>query len=343
MSEAAYTICVIPGDGIGPEVTGCAEQVLQAAVATTPGAPAVRFTHAEAGHGAFLRTGEALPAATLAAARAADGVLVGAMDGAAMPAGAPNPIRLLRQGLQVHASLRPARSFAGVETARDGVDLLVVREVTEGLYSGQEHRVEPDGAAALRVVTHGASARTAEIAFAQARLRRGRVTAVHKISALKLTDSIFLQAAEEVAGRYPEVEFGARTVDTCAMELVQHPERFDVILATNAFGDILSDVAAGLTGGVGLAPSGCVGPRWSFFEPVHGTAPGRVGQARANPLATVLSAAMMLRHLGQEGLARRVERAVQRVLDGGPRTSDLGGQAGSAELTDAVLAALSAY
>nr|MDT0662530.1 isocitrate/isopropylmalate family dehydrogenase [Micromonospora sp. DSM 115978] len=338
--RATREICVIGGDGIGPEVTGCAEQVLRAAVAAVPGAPALRFRHAGAGLDCYRRTGDPLPAETIAAARAADGILVGAMDVAELPTGSPNPLRGLRQGLDVSASLRPARSYPGVGRSAPGVDLLVVREVTEGLYSGQEHAIGEDGAGAVRVVTRRASARTAEVAFQQAMLRRRTVTAVHKISALRMTDSIFLGAVREVAARYPEVTLQTRNVDACALDLVQHPEQFDVIVTTNAFGDILSDVAAGVTGGIGLAASGCVGERWSYFEPAHGTAPRRAGQARANPIAAVLSAAMMLRHLGEPAVAVAIEDAVAAVLADGPRTSDLGGTAGSPELTAAIIGSL---
>ncbi|MFY1632932.1 isocitrate/isopropylmalate dehydrogenase family protein [Solwaraspora sp. WMMB335] len=336
-----YEICVIGGDGIGPEVTDCAEQVLRAAAASVSDGPRLRLRHASAGLDCYRRTGDPLPAQTLDAARAADGVLLGALDVAGVPAGVPNPLRGLRRGLELVASLRPSRSFPGVPRAVPGVDLLIVREITEGLYAGRERPLtEEPGAVAERVVTRRASLRTAEVAFRQARSRRGSVTAAHKIGALRLTDSVFLDAVAEVAERYPGVEYHTRNVDACALDLVQHPEQFDVIVTTNAFGDILSDVAAGVTGGIGLAASGCVGERWSYFEPAHGTAPRRAGQARANPVATVLSAAMLLRQLGQAETAEAVEQAVAAVLADGPRTSDLGGSAGSVEMTDAIVAAL---
>ncbi|MFV2105525.1 isocitrate/isopropylmalate dehydrogenase family protein [Micromonospora sp. LOL_015] len=335
-----YEICVIGGDGIGPEVTDCAEQVLRAA-ASVAGGPSLRFRHAPAGLDCYQRTGDPLPAETLAAARSADGVLLGALDVAGVPAGVPNPLRNLRRGLELVASLRPSRSFPGVPGAKPDVDLLIVREITEGLYSGRERPLDGGlGAVAERVVTRRASLRTAEVAFEQARSRRCSVTAAHKISALRLTDSVFLDAVAEVADRYPDVTYQTRNVDACALDLVCHPEQFDVIVTTNAFGDILSDVAAGTTGGIGLAASGCVGNTRSYFEPAHGTAPRRAGQARANPIATVLSAAMLVRQLGAAGVAERIELAVAAVLADGPRTSDLGGSAGSVEMTNAIVAAL---
>lgn len=335
-----YEICVIGGDGIGPEVTDCAEQVLRAAAARAPAPPSLRFRHADAGLDCYRRSGDPLPAETVARAKAADGVLLGALDVAGIPDGVLNPLRGLRRDLELVASLRPSRSFPGVVRSAPDVDLLIVREVTEGLYSGQEYSTGDDGAVALRVITRRASTRTAEIAFGQARLRRRAVTAVHKIGPLRLTDSVFLNAVAEVAARYPDVAYQTRNVDACALDLVQHPKQFDVIVTTNAFGDILSDVAAGVTGGIGLAASGCIGEKWSYFEPAHGTAPRRTGQARANPTATVLSAAMMMRQLGEFDLARMIENAVATVLADGPRTSDLGGSDGSVAMTDAIMAAL---
>lgn len=335
MSTRIYNICVLAGDGIGPEVTQSAMDVLSAAANGVD----FRFHEAPSGYDSYRQTGDPLPEASLDAARTADGVLVGAFDVTAVPREAGNPLRRLRRELGVRASLRPSRSYAGVSTGRAGVDLVIVREVTEGLYSGRERTIE-GGAIAERVITREASLGVAEVAFAQAQSRRGSVTAVHKRSALRLTEAVFLDAAEEVASRYPEVTLSMRAVDACALDLVQDPERFDVILTTNSFGDILSDVAAGLTGGIGLAASGCLGPRWSYFEPAHGTAPGRAGQARANPIATILCAAMMVRELGEEQIAQSIEQSVAVVLADGPRTSDLGGSAGSAAMTEAIVAAL---
>jgi isocitrate/isopropylmalate dehydrogenase len=216
-----------------------------------------------------------------------------------------------------------------------------VRENTQGLYSGIEYAAGPDAACGVRLITREASARVARVAFEQARQRRHKVTAVHKLGALKLTDRLFLDTVSEVASAYPDVEYETRNVDACALEMVRHPQVFDVILATNAFGDILSDIAAGLIGGLGLAPSGCFGSEYAYFEPIHGSAPDIAGRGIANPIATILSAALMLRHLGEPAAAAHVECAVERVLAAGqPRTADLGGDASSAALTDAIVSAL---
>ncbi len=340
---ATYSICLLPGDGIGPEVTNCARRVLDALAANS--GPRFTFETHPAGHGTFLDGGEAMPVATLAAAKAADAVLLGAMDVAQIPPGGGDPLGGLRTGLEVGASIRPARAIAGVASPADDIDCVVVREVTEGLYSRIEYMIGEDTACAVRVVTRAASTKTARMAFEQAaaRKKQGRVTAVHKIGVLKLTDGLFLDAAAAVARDYPDIEFETRNIDACAMELVREPARFDVILATNAFGDILSDIAAGLAAGLGLAASGCIGERWAYFEPVHGTAPDIAGKGVANPCATVLSAAMMVRHLGEAASADAVEGAVADVLAlGAVRTGDLGGNATSTEMTDAIIEALEA-
>jgi 3-isopropylmalate dehydrogenase len=339
MPDNSYTICVLPGDGIGPEVVGSARSVLES-LGTKAGGPALTFKEFSVGCDEFERNGESLPAATLEEAKTADAVLVGAFDVARLPAHAIQPLHALRHEFDVHASVRPARSFAGVEASYGPIDAVVVREVTEGIYSGIEYSAGPDAACSVRVITRQASARTAEIAFGQAMERRRKVTAVHKLGALKLTDSLFLEAVGDVAKNYPDVTFETRNVDACALELVRYPEEFDVVLATNTFGDILSDVAAGVAGGLGLAPSSCIGARWAYFEPVHGTAPDIAGKGIANPLATILTTALMLRYLGEPSAADAIDRAVEAVLANGPRTGDLGGNANTAEITAAVIDAL---
>lgn len=339
MPNSSYRICVLAGDGIGPEVTGCARRVLESLCEKTEGL-ALTFEEYSAGCDAFEKTGESLSPSTMEAAKRADAVMVGAFDVARLPAHAEQPLHALRNEFDVHASVRPSRSYAGLESSYGQIDAVVVREVTEGIYSGVEYRTGPDAACAVRIITRQASARTAEIAFQQASQRRRKVTAVHKLGALKLTDSLFLEAVGDVAKRYPDVTFETRNIDACALEIIRHPAEFDVILATNTFGDILSDVAAGVAGGLGLAPSSCIGARWAYFEPVHGTAPDIAGKGIANPLATILSTALMLRYLGEPSAADAIDRAVEAVLASGPRTGDLGGKATSADVTDAVIAAL---
>lgn len=339
MAKMSYKICVLAGDGIGPEVTGCARQVLESLCSKTDGL-ALTFEAHEAGCDFFERTGESFTDETLEAAKAADAVLVGAFDVARLPEGAVQPLHALRNEFDVHASVRPSRSYEGLDSSYGPIDVVVVREVTEGIYSGIEYRAGPDAACAVRLITRGASTRTAEVAFQEASKRRRKVTAVHKLGALKLTDGLFIEAVGDVAKRYPDVTFETRNIDACALELIRHPGDFDVVLATNTFGDILSDVASGVGGGLGLAPSSCIGARWAYFEPVHGTAPDIAGKGIANPMATILASAMMLRYLGEADAAERVERAVETVIANGPRTGDLGGEAGSADVAAAVIEAL---
>ncbi|GAA1634187.1 isocitrate/isopropylmalate dehydrogenase family protein [Georgenia ruanii] len=336
----SYSICLMPGDGIGPEVIGAAREVLTA-VAGMSGAVDLSFDEHRMGHEAYSDGFEPLSETAIQAALTADGVLVGAVDTVSFPEHVAQPTRTLRERLEVRASVRPSRNFRGVPSRFDGVDLVVVREVTEGLYAGIEEYVGQNEVRAARVITRGASSRAARVAFEAAAGRRKKVTVVHKLGALPLSDGMFVAAAREVADEYPDVELELRNVDACAMEMVEHPERLDVVLSTNAFGDILSDVAAGVAGGIGIAPSACVGTHGSYFEPVHGTAPDIAGRGIANPMAAILTAAMMLRHLGEEELAVTVEDAVERVLvQGRHLTADLGGEATGAEVTRAVIGQL---
>ena len=346
----SYSICVLPGDGIGPEVVDCARRVLDALSAA--GGPTFVYDVQPAGHGTYLESGYSMPATSMAAAKAADAVFLGAMDVAEIPPGGGDPLGDLRIELEVGASVRPSRTLAGIASPAADIDCVVVREVTEGLYSRIEYAVGEDSACAIRVVTRGASTKTARMAFEQAAARQrartgantdkpARVTSVHKIGVLKLTDGLFLEACADVARDYPDIEYETKNIDACAMEMVREPDHFDVILATNAFGDILSDVAAGLAAGLGLAASACIGDRWAYFEPVHGTAPDIAGRGIANPCATILSAAMMLRYLGEDAGADAVEKAVYAVLaEATVQTGDLGGTATSAEMTDAIVQAM---
>lgn len=340
-----HMICLLPGDGIGTEVIDCARRVLDALA--TQGGPSFTYDVQPAGYGTFLEVGHSLPQATLDAAKAADAVLLGAMDVAQIPPQGGDPLGGLRIGLEVSASIRPSRTIPGIASPAADIDCVIVREVTEGLYSRDEYMGDDDAAYAVRVITRGASTRAARMAFEEARKREQRsgrpalVSAVHKVGVLKLSDGLFLEACGDVAKDYPDITYETRNVDACAMEMVRDPGAFDVILATNVFGDILSDVAAGLAAGLGLAASACIGDRWAYFEPVHGTAPDIAGEGIANPCAMILTAAMMLRHLGENTSADAVEAAVYAVLaDGTIRTGDLGGTVNSTQMTDAVIAAL---
>ncbi len=293
-----HTITLIPGDGIGQEVIPAARAVLDAL--DLP----LRFQEADAGFGTFERRGDALPAETIALCAHSDAVLFGATSSPMTKVeGYRSPIIQLRRHFDLFANLRPAVS--------DGIDLLIVRENTEGLYSGRE-RLEDGGATAIteRVITAKASERIVRVACQQALRRRGRLTIVHKANVLKETCGLFRRVALDVAGEFPDLDVEELLVDTTAMRLVQDPARFDVIVTTNLFGDILSDLAAGLTGGLGIAPSANIGAeRPALFEPVHGSAPDIAGQGTADPRAAILSAALLLDDLGYAVEADAVRRA----------------------------------
>ncbi|HVR30567.1 MAG TPA: isocitrate/isopropylmalate dehydrogenase family protein [Thermoanaerobaculia bacterium] len=331
-------LAVIPGDGIGTELLPAALEAFDAL--------GIHYEAKllEAGWEAFEKHGDALPGATLEAARDADAVVFGAVSSPSHSvAGYRSPIVALRRELDLYANLRPAVS-APVPGSRPGVDLLIVRENTEGLYSGRE-REEGDGAVAERVVTRRASLRIARRAFEQARRRRslgrpGRVTIVHKANVLRLTDGIFRACALEAAREFAEIEVEEQLVDSMASRLIREPGRFDVVVATNLFGDILSDVAAALVGGLGLAASANVGDRPLLVEPVHGSAPDLAGKGMANPIATLRALALLLAHGGRDAEAERLERALDEALRSGPRTPDLGGTATTAEVLAAVCAEL---
>jgi len=332
-------ILLLPGDGIGIEVVAAARAVLEALQGVFPD---LRFQFSESpiGLGAIRAGLDAVPEGTVEAAKLADGCLLGAIDEAALPKGTSGLGRF-RRLLGGYANIRPVKAYPGVRCLCPGLDVVVVRENTEGMYSGIEFETGSEGACAVRVITRQGSEQVARVAFELARGRRRRVTAVHKLGVFKRTDGLFLETVRAVGAAFPEVELETRNIDACAMELILHPAHFDVILATNMFGDILSDVAAGLVGGIGLAPSAVLGDRYAYFEPVHGTAPDIAGKGIANPLAAILAAAMMLHHLKEAPAARAIERAVAAVLaEGQPRTPDLGGTATTTEVAAAVAARL---
>lgn len=323
-------IAIIPGDGIGREVIPAAVEVLQAT-----GLP-LELVPAEAGWATFERTGTALPAETLEAVRTCGLALFGAVSSplGKVP-GYRSPIVQMRRELGLYANVRPAASVP-VPGSRPGVDLVIVRENTEGLYAGRE-RSEGDTAVAERVITRRASERVAHVACQIASRRRQRLTIVHKANILPETCGLFRDSVRAVAAGYPGLAVEECLVDTLAMRLVSAPEAFDTIVTTNLFGDILSDEAAAVVGGMGLAPAGNIGAQAAVFEPVHGSAPDIAGRGIANPVAAILAAAMLLEHAGQAEAAGRVRRAVGQVLEHGPRTPDLGGAAGTDEVTRAIM------
>jgi len=322
------TICLIPGDGVGREVIPAAARVLATVC------PDLTFTAADAGWDCFQRQGTALPPETLAAVAAADATLFGATQ--SPPGGAPgyaSPILSLRRHFDLYANLRPAASLLPGQPA---VDLLIVRENSEGLYSGRE-REQGDTAIAERVISRSASERIARVACEQARRRRRRLTIVHKANVLKKSDGLFRQACLHVAAGYPDLVVDELLVDAAAMWLVKHPARFDVIVTTNLFGDILSDLTAGLVGGLGVTASANVGAgRVAVFEPVHGSAPDIAGQGVANPLAAILSTALLLEHMGRASEAGRVRQAVRATIEAGLFTPDLGGSTTTMAVTEAI-------
>jgi homoisocitrate dehydrogenase len=332
---SAYHICLLPGDGIGPEVIVQARTVLEALPLCWD------FSVADIGYGAYQQHGTPLPDETLAAIREADATLFGAVT---TPPNIPDyfsPVVRMRQELELYANLRPCHSFPH-PSSRPDIDLLIVRENTEGLYAGAEH-LDADGDRAIteRVITRHGSERIIRKAFESAfQSGHRKVTVVHKANVLRQTCGLFRQVALEVAPDYPEIEMTEMLVDTCAMELIRAPEQFEVIVTTNLFGDILSDEAAMLIGGLGVAYSGNIGEQVAVFEPVHGSAPYLVGTNKANPAATILSAAMMLDYLGEDGYAEQVRTAVSAVISAGQVTEDMGGNSSTQEMTQEIVSNL---
>ncbi len=319
-------IAVIPGDGIGKEVMEAAMKVLESL--DLP----FEYEYYEAGDEAFEKYGKALPDETLEGCKKSDAVLFGAAGETAA-----DVIVRLRQELETFANVRPARAIKGVKCLYPGLDIVIVRENTECLYKGFEF--EFDGVAeAVRLITRKASERIARYAFELAK-REGRkkVTALHKANVMKKTCGLFRDACREVAKTYPEIEFNEYYIDAACMYLVMDPFRFDVIVTTNMFGDIVSDLAAGLVGGLGLAPSANVGEKNAIFEPVHGAAFDIAGKGIANPTAMILTACMMLKHFGYVDEAKAVERAVEEVIASGKTTPDLGGNLKTMEFAEEVI------
>lgn len=329
-------LCVIAGDGIGQEVIPAAVAVVRAVV------PGVEVVSAEAGWQTFLDQGVAVPDATLAAVRACGAALFGAVQSPSRPVpGYRSAILTLRQTLGLYANMRPVRALPGV-TPRADVDLIVVRENSEGLYSGRE-RSDGETAIAERVVTRAASERLARRTAALMRLHgRRRLTIVHKANVLPLTDGLFRDTVRAVMAREaPEVTVDELLVDVAALKLVEDPARFDVIVTTNLFGDILSDEAAYWCGGLGLAPSINLGDGCALAEPVHGSAPDIAGTRRANPLAAILSAALLVRHAWEEAdSAEQITNAVRRALAADPALAHRREPGATDAVTAAVLRAL---
>lgn len=335
MSKSTRTVTLINGDGIGPEVVGATVEVLKAMNAP------LEFEYCEAGAEVVARTGTNLPRETIESVLR-NGVALKGPTETKVGQGLPSANVALRKALDLYASLRPVRSIPNVKTRYEDVDLLVVRENTEDLYAGLEHIVVPGVVESLKIITEKASTRIARSAFEYARLNgRKKVSAVHKANIMKLSDGLFLDCCRRVAREFTDIEYDEVIVDAVCMQLVLDPQRFDVLVMENLYGDIISDLCAGMVGGLGLVPGSNLGERCGVFEAVHGTAPDIAGKGLANPTALMMSAVLMLKWLELPELGDRLERALFTVYaEGLARTRDLGGEATTAEFTRAVISEL---
>lgn len=328
-------ITLIPGDGIGPEVTSAAVSVVRATGVD------VKWESYAAGAEALARFGDTLPASVMDSIKENKIAFKGPLTTPIGEGFASTNVRL-RKALDLYANLRPVRSLPNVKTRYENVDLIVVRENTEDLYSGLEHEVVPGVVESLKIITEKASTRIAKFAFEYAR-REGRkmVTAIHKANIMKMSDGLFLRCFRKVAEDYPDIIAKDLIVDNACMQLVINPNQFDVLLLENLYGDIISDLGAGLVGGLGVAPGANIGEEMAVFEAVHGAAPDIAGRGIANPTAMIRTAVMMLQHLGEREAAMRVQHAIESVLaDGKVLTRDLGGNATTHDFTQAVIKAL---
>jgi isocitrate dehydrogenase (NAD+) len=325
-------IVLIEGDGIGPEVTAAACRVIAATGVK------VDWVKGMAGIPAAEQLGEPLPEETLEMIRRYRVALKGPCTTPVGKGFRSINVRL-RQGLDLYASVRPVRTLPGVKTPYEKVDLVVVRENTEGLYSGLEHQVVPGVVESVRLITRPAAERIVRFAFELARSKGRRlVTFCHKADVMRLSDGLFLECARAVADDYPFIQFEEKTIDNVCLEMARDPSDFDVLVMENLFGDVISDLAAGLVGGLGVVPGANLGTRYAVFEAVHGSAPDIAGQGLANPIALIRSAVLMLDYVGQRTAAERIERAVLTTLRNGVGlTRDLGGDGTTATITDQII------
>ncbi|HUY27978.1 MAG TPA: isocitrate/isopropylmalate dehydrogenase family protein [Candidatus Binataceae bacterium] len=333
--DAVPTVTLIPGDGVGPEVIGAALEVIKAAGVK------IDWDRQAAGAAALRRFGNPVPDELVGSLKRTGVALKGPLE-TRVGVGYRSINVYLRKTFDLYASLRPTHSFKGVHTPFRNVDLIVVRENTEDLYSGIEHEVAPGVVESIKVITARASKRIARFAFEYARRnRRKSITAIHKANIMKLSDGLFLKCARGIAGRYPEIRYQEQIVDAACMRLVTDPGAFDILLLENLYGDIVSDLCAGLVGGLGLVPGANYGDKGAIFEAVHGTAPDIAGKDLANPIAAILSGAMLLDYLGRQSAANRIRAATGAILRSGRvLTHDLGGKASTHEMTAAVIRAL---
>lgn len=330
-----YTLSLIKGDGIGPEVTGATLEILKAADLK------IRWEDCPAGADAIEKYGKTVPDELLVSIRRNKVALKGPL-GTPVGKGFKSANVTLRKQLNLYSCLRPVSNLPGLKAPYENVDLVIIRENTEGLYSGIEHEVAPGVITTLKIITEQACRRIAEWSFNYCRNNgRHRIVAAHKASVMKLSDELFLRCVRDVARRYPFIQYEEMPIDDVALTMAQDPTVFDVVLLENMFGDIVSDLAAGLVGGLGVVPGANIGDEYAVFEAVHGSAPDIAGKGLANPTAMLMSAVLMLRYIGEQKKADRIEGAVHRVLsEGKVRTRDLGGTAGTAEYTQALIDAL---
>jgi len=334
--QVTHNVTLIPGEGIGPEVSAAVKRILDAA------GVAIRWDEINARSGSDpADTGKALNRAAVDSVRKNSVALKGPMT-TAVAGGAPSVNVALRKTLELYANLRPVKNIPGVKSRFENVDIVLVRENTEDLYSGLEHEVVPGVVESLKIITEKASTRIARFAFEYAK-REGRkkVHAIHKANIMKMSDGLFLKSIRTIAEQYPDVEYKELIVDNACMQMVLNPQQFDMLLLPNLYGDVMSDLAAGLVGGLGIVGSANIGDSAAIFEAVHGTAPDITGKGLANPTALLLSAILMLDHLGERSAARRIEAAIEAVYREAKHTTrDVGGRAGTAEFTDALIAAV---
>jgi isocitrate dehydrogenase (NAD+) len=330
-----YTIAALKGDGIGPEVTEATIKVLNAIQQKS--SFQLNILYGEAGYHCIKDYGTNLPKETIDLLKKTEACLKGPMT-TPEETGAPVSVAVtLRRMFNLYANVRPCRTFPSVESLKPSIDLVVVRENTEGMYSGMESLLAPGVGVALRVITRDASLKVAHFAFKLAKQRRKHLTYIHKGNILRLTDGIFKEAVKEAQRDYPEVEVDDLHIDAATMQLIKKPEAYDVMVTTNLFGDIISDEAAQVTGSLGLAAGANIGENYGMFEPVHGSAPKYTGKNYVNPIATILAGSMMMDYLGEKQAAATIENAVIAVLkEGKTRTADLGGKATTREMADAI-------
>jgi isocitrate dehydrogenase (NAD+) len=332
VSKKEYNISLIPGDGIGPEVTSAARKVLAAAGIV------IDWEVVEAGQGAVEKYDTTLPDETLNSIKKNKVALKGPLT-TPIGEGFKSVNVELRKTLDLYVNFRPVRSSLGISLHHTGIDLVIFRENTEDLYAGMENEIAPGVAQGLKIITEKASRRIARFTFEWSKNNnRHTVHAVHKANIMKKSDGLFLRSVRDVAKEYPMITYKEIIVDNCAMQLVMRPEKYDVLVLTNLYGDIISDLTAGLVGGLGMVPGANIGDDYAVFESVHGSAPDIAGKGIANPLATIASAVLMLRHLGEEKIAARIRAAITLLLaERKFLTPDLGGTCTTDEITDALI------